>query len=237
MARRMRRSFRRTRRGNPYEMQQFSWCRVPLTILNSTTCLLPAQFLQEVVNPRREFEDALLGNLPAFARGVTVRGIRFQYEYFINSTLSLLAGSFIDYVQIRTGLVVLPLQPSSDSAPIGVPLDILHSSGTTPMNVITGYAKPRVLWRGHDSVKFVSPFVNPLGSTAELIQQSGSFSAQRAEVHVKSAVRLGMDEAIFLVTEMTTGIPVNAGESLVVALDGYGVAAVKPYTRSGVTQG
>lgn len=234
--RRRRRSFRATaRRPSPYEMQQLSICRLGMQTVVTPSCTEPSQFLTGLVSPRREYagNTASPGTeiIPAFAKGVTVGGVRFRYSYSINYFLANGLEDVTDIIGIRSALVVLPLADSSAELPGVFPTNVLHLSGTIPetnQTVGLGYTRPRILWRGYDELPFISPSL----FTTDFQNSVRSSQSQPDLQVVKSKVSLGHNEALYFLTEFQHGMQLDSFNNFTLELDLFGVAAVKPTTAT-----
>lgn len=233
-----RRRFRRATapRRSPYEMQQISICRTGMTNFVEATCTTPAQFLTGLVSPRREFAGPGSPGteiIPAFSKGVTVGGIKFRYNYGINTLLAIGMDNIVDLIEIRSALVVLPLADNSTENPGVFPTNLLHYSGTIPETQATfglGYTRPRVLWRGFDTLKFTG--ADNL-TTFDDVDSYVQVSNEQPDLQiVKSKVSLGHNEALYFCTEYVSGVVLSPTVNFLLELDLFGVAAVKPVTAT-----
>jgi len=241
-----RRTFRRSRRssGSPYEMQQLNICRTPLTIDRTATCTQPLQFLTGLVSPRREFGLAgpAAGSelVPAFSKGVTVGGIRFRYCLSVNTELATVGfpNNISDVWEARHALVVLPMADASTELPGVFPTNVLFNSGTIPESNVTaglGYTRPRILWRGMSLLKFIRSQFKPSGAvdSGDLLWSTAWGGEGTALQVVKSKVSLGHNDALYFLTEVVHGLEIVFPTfSIPLVLDMFGVAAVKPITRT-----
>lgn len=236
-----RRSFRRA--GSPYEMQQISATRVPLTMSDIVpTPVDPYLYGTCLVSPRAEhatiFDAADKPPVPADARGCTVGGLRFRYNYAINNRNIVNLDGLSDYLTIKSALIVLPLDPQRAQTPMAGVLspNILAQEGTqvedpTGLAAET-YFRPRILWRSLDNLRiYSSAAYSETGWTwGYQLQSTSDFITPELEI-VKSKVRLSMDEALFWIAEVSCGFAISETESVPLEFSLFGVAAVKRITK------
>lgn len=241
------------RRRSPYEMQQLTVCRasieLPIGNEHFFSCASPKQDFFPLVLPRQELRDP--GNaIPAFARGCTVGGIRFSYSYAIYCSQfwageadDLGINQVRDQIDIRSGLVVLPLSGTELSAPAGdaIPASIFHTSGADVDQGGDGYFKPRILYRSFNSLQWVGSEVSGgvlltgtgdrWASYQDKTENSTHDTSQEGThpITVKAKVNLGFNEGLFWVVETNFGFAGGEGSSSSIAygLNLFGVAAVK----------
>jgi len=248
---RMTRYRRRPFRRSPYEMQQLSMCRssIELDISNEHffSCQTPKQDFFPLVTPRGEAANES-GVIPAFARGDTVGGLRFSYNYAIvcsqfwaEEADDLGINQVMDQIDIRSGLVVLPLkgdqlfEPAADA----IPSNIFRTNGTSPDQGGSGYFRPRILYRSLNQLRWYGSEVSGgvfLTGTGDRWAEYSSpqFNTTAGQegtypVTVKAKVALGMDEGLFWVVETNFGFAGGEGStsSIAYGMNFFGVAAVK----------
>jgi len=231
-------------------MQQLSICRasIELPIGNETffNCQNPKQDFFPLVSPRLEAANES-GVIPGFARGDTVGGLRFSYAYAIScfqfwaeEAVDLGINGVIDQIDIRSGLVVLPLKGDSLSEPAAdaIPKNIFRTNGVGPDQGGSGYLRPRILYRSFNSLWWIGADVssNTPPGIGYPNPAAGNFSTNKDAsqegthpVTVKSKVALGMDEGLFWVVETNFGFAGFEGStsSIAYGMNFFGVAAVK----------
>lgn len=244
-------------------MQQLDLCRSTLQFDVSNEkfrdCSAPQQTFYPLVVPRLE----LTGNNQAIGaaqrNGITVGGLRFSYNYALNNSefwdQACFAGldGVYDAIDIRSGLVVLPLKfdtldtPAAESIPATI---FNHDDTRTSTNTTPGaYFKPRVLYRALNQLWFTTPsasgqkyFPGATGNpcvddrnTMAIDYSNSAFSTLQGgqegahPVAVKSKVTLKANEGLFWVVEMNAGFSAGEGTTFVLGFgfNFFGVAAVK----------
>lgn len=218
------------RKSAGVEMQQLSICREPLILSGNAPCNTPDIFIQTLVNPRLEFEadEASSPGVLAFAKGISVRGIKFRYAFSFNSG-NVSVPQATDIATIHSALVVCPLDPDEVDSPLSPPSGFLFSQKTMPEPNFGSFANFRVLWRGFDKLKLYPDLSGPFSARLE----STAFQPQGNELqHVRANLRMDMDHALVWLVEIAYGLSFDEGSNTpVVACDLYGVAAVRPHRR------
>lgn len=222
-----RRSFRR--RSPRVEMQQISVCRDALELTGDGTCSNPDQFLSILVSGQGEYLDGS-GSVPAFAKGVSVSGLRFRYAFSFNSG-NVSVPQATDLCTIHSALVLLPVDVTTPGNVSPPNAGFLFDSQTGPQDpsVLASVADYRVLWRGLDKLKLYPDLSGPFGARLESTAYQGQGTALQT---VKSKVKVDMDHALCWLIEIAYGLIFDSGSnSPILAADFFGVAAVKPLTH------
>jgi len=227
-ATRFRRSFRR--RGSLYEMQQLSICREPLELSGDATCSQPDPFFVPLVSAASE--HAAQGEVPAFAKGVSLGGIKFRYAFSFNSgTVSTPQAT--DLCTIHSALVLFPRDPSAGdlSTPLLPPSGFLFAQKTFTESAGTQQDQSsfRVLWRGLDKLKLFPDLSGPFGARME----STAYGGQGTQLQdVRTKCKVDMDHVLCWYIEIAYGLLFDQGtNSPILAADLFGVAAVKNLVR------
>lgn len=229
--------FRRGRR-NPYEMQYAPFNRVALPLAGSASFNNPSVHLFLICHPRLEFTgmnfgdtDTPLQEVPAINRGCVVKGIWHQERFVavpeLNETSSSLS---IGAVSIRWAIQRLPTQ-SSDGAPLLVP----NLYQTTTSADVSGGDAPNVRTLFQQGCEF--PMVDGTVSTdlASRALPEQLITTRPSPVlppqHIKTAVRLSMDQGLFLNIQMINPFTVDIegmGFTSVITLNADFRFGVKP---------
>jgi len=235
-------------------MQQIDLCRLTLQLDvndNGAQCTKPLQSLYPLIIPKRELAD--VQGLQALQRnGVTVGGIVFSYDIafsnavFYDEIVASGFGQVQDVFNIRCALVVIPVQSGTLETPNNVPDSILSVDHTGFAQYSGGEAsglfRPRVIWRGLNSLSFAGPLVSGTRNIDNSMNSLGVNAASYAEqstlrdghcvalpIHVNSKVTLGLNEGLYFVIETVHGMINDEGDTLSLAagVNLFGVAAVK----------
>lgn len=225
-------------------MQQFSFTRVTMDLSDAQfTPVQPFQLLTCIVSPREEHATIYDVNdqppVPANAMGVVVGGLRFYLSFELNPYFSSPAITTSTLFTIKSALVVLPLDPLKAQTPLLSPItpNLLSQQGVQVEDpaglATTTYERPRILWRGLDTLRFVGQsFVGLATPSYSELFDAIQVSEEKPTLHtVKSKVRLAMDQGLFLLHEVATGIVLSESQHVIMSATTFGVAAVKMLRR------
>lgn len=239
--------FRRRRGGTIYEMQQVSFTHESVVVPPALAPVI-SQDLFLLAHPRLEW--SITGPTTAdnfalpIAKGVVIDGLRqaLRLAYipqFVSSGGTATAGGV---VTIHAALVSIPTDETL--TPLAVPSTstggFLYTEDDQPSSATASVSrgKWRILWRGMYQLAVVDGTLNATAGVQSAQDQlsfavftGGGFGsgADREFVRVKSKLRLGMDQGLFLVIECRT--PFIAGANVVLGVDYWAVLPVKSLTR------
>lgn len=232
-------SFRRRRSGSLYEMQEASFTREPVTIQPGRVATNPSLDLFLMYHPRLEATSSATGPTPAqtmpLNKGVVIRGIRHKLilSYVPQVTQINGTASARGFATIHAAIV--RLATDENLQPYTAP-NLFEPQMDNPSDA-TG-RQFRVLWRNLYHLAVVDGSLvlslntadgtNPYRGMSTVAQ--GNDGGDTVEpVRTKSAVKLGQDQGLFL--QINAVSPFLGGDDIVMGLDYYFVAGVKPLTR------
>lgn len=214
-------------------------CRTPAV---TAWCLVsPRQMASVVPFPGLSSPDVAGGGIdydtPVIpresVRDIVVGGMHFDYDYAINSIAGAngfsTLNTILDYIDIYSGLVVLPLAPDSGIAPAYIPETSLlkvspeqgalwAKAGNADDLVENTYERPRVLWRAFDRLKWVGDYW--LGSSVPIDPYYGVWGRNALDntgprhVRVKAKCRVGFNQALYLWQEVNFGFSCECSDTI-----------------------
>lgn len=219
-------------------------CRTPAV---TAWCLVsPRQMASVVPFPGLHSDNVVGGNIDydtpivprESVRDIVVGGMHFDYNYAINS----MAGTFsaidnvVDFIDIYTGLVLLPLAPDSGIQPAYIPETTLlkvtteqgalwAKQGNTDDAVENTYERPRVLWRAFDRLRWIGKNFLPWDPTRTYVEGAHALDQVGHHVRVKSKVRVGFNQALFFWQEVNFGFSCECGDVLEIGTALHGAFA------------